>query len=150
MADLKSLAFLVNEILSQYIIIHDNIFEFSLRKWIPIPVIFKAIDFCSHETELVGLCAKLSELQHKVDTMKALSNVSQSEQAFLVGLNEYTIALSDTIVQLHLIAKRCCQKSERILKYSFREYWNDVHDYKISVKRYTLLGNRLNLLFRVL
>ena len=35
----------VYSILNRYIVIHDAIFKFSLRKAIPIPGVFKAIDY---------------------------------------------------------------------------------------------------------
>ena len=37
-----------NDLLSQYVAIHDDVFKTSIRHIIPIPGIFKAIDFGEH------------------------------------------------------------------------------------------------------
>ena len=50
-ASVITLAANVNDILSRYILIHDQIIKFSIRKLIPIPGLFKAIPFCTHEND---------------------------------------------------------------------------------------------------
>ena len=50
-ASVIMLAANVNDILSRYILIHDQIIKFSIRKLIPIPGLFKAIPFCTHEND---------------------------------------------------------------------------------------------------
>ena len=53
----------VNDILSRYILIHDQIIKFSIRKLIPIPGLFKAIPFCTHENDLDALLHRTNNSQ---------------------------------------------------------------------------------------
>ena len=59
-ASVITLAANVNDILSRYILIHDQIIKFSIRKLIPIPGLFKAIPFCTHENDLDALLGELA------------------------------------------------------------------------------------------
>ena len=45
----------VNEILSRYIVIHDHIMKFSVRKILPVPGLFKSIPYCTYEGDLATL-----------------------------------------------------------------------------------------------
>ena len=61
-----ALAVQVNEILSKYIFIHDDIFKLSIRKLIPIPGIFKKIDFKTHYKNLGKLSKELIKINFKI------------------------------------------------------------------------------------
>ena len=55
MRDLTGELLLVDNLLSKYLRIHNDIFKFSLRKSIPIRGIFKATDYANHFEELSSL-----------------------------------------------------------------------------------------------
>ena len=60
---LVEISLTVNNLLLQYIKIHNNIFKFSLRRIIPIPFIFKAIDFETHGRETENILSQLEEIK---------------------------------------------------------------------------------------
>jgi hypothetical protein len=62
MSGLPSEIYQVNSILDRYIVIHDAIFKFSLRKAIPIPGVFKPIDYWQHLRVLDALVSELQEI----------------------------------------------------------------------------------------
>lgn len=62
MQQITSLAYQVNDILSRYVVIHDAIFKSSIRKILPIPGLFKAIDYGSHYHELDDLHSDLADI----------------------------------------------------------------------------------------
>jgi len=147
MNDIESLTLKINEILGRYVSIHDDIFKFSIRKLIPIPGIFKSINYHSHKTNLETLLTELSELNSFLEENNTHPNLVASDKEFLSVLHEYSIALLDTINRLYLIAEALCRKSEGSQDYSYDQYNSELAAYNLSVEQYTSLGERLNALF---
>ena len=86
-ASVIMLAANVNDILSRYILIHDQIIKFSIRKLIPIPGLFKAIPFCTHENDLDALLGFLDP--QIVDYLN--KGVSKRSVAKILGCSPTTL-----------------------------------------------------------
>jgi hypothetical protein len=147
MQQVTLLAYQVNDILSRYIAVHDAIFKFSIRKLLPIPGLFKAIDYGSHYHELCNLHSELTETLATIAELRASGLASFSTGPFLDVLAEYAFALSDAIGKLRDICDNLYRKSQGATDYSMSAYKRDVAAYDISVQRYIALGGRLNSLF---
>ncbi len=137
----------VNDILSRFIAIHDDISKFSFRKLIPIPGIFKAIDYCIHETNLGDLAAKLGHVRQQM-ALEMVHSTVPSEAEFLAALEDYSSALLDTIEQLLLISASLCRKAEGARDYPMERYNKEMSHYNLLVEKYRSLGRRLNSLLQ--
>ena len=148
-ASVLMLAVDVNNVLSRYILIHDQIIKFSIRKLIPIPGLFKAISFCTHENDLDALRGELAVIRDSISNhLGGLQGVAQTEAGFIEVLDEYAAALNDTIHRLHGISSELCLKSRSEGDYPYRRYRTDLDLYNESVERYMQIGQRLNILHR--
>lgn len=136
----KELSIAVNKVLDGYIIVHNEIFSFSLRKIIPIPGIFKAINYKSCYNKLCFLQDKLNNL---------ISDISEHTEYFVL-LNEYSKALLNTILWLQNICEKFANKIKGKEDYPKSEYDKDVETYNHSVNTYRILGLRLNNLYKEL
>lgn len=142
MIDSRSLAFQVNEILSKYIFIHDEIFKFSIRKIIPIPGIFKKIDYLTHCNNLDVISKKLDAIEKEItNTQKNIAD--KTDQLFLVALDNYASSLNKTIKKLYSISYSLYKKSEGE-DYSASKYNNDMNIYNQYVEQYRIIGSKLN------
>ena len=120
----------VNDILSRYILIHDQIIKFSIRKLIPIPGLFKAVTFCTHENDLDALLGELAATRDSIsDHLIGLRGVATAEGEFIGMLDEYSAALNDTIYQLHGISSELCLKSRGEGDYPYRRYRADLDSF---------------------
>jgi hypothetical protein len=141
--DLIELALRTNELLQQYVKIHDDIFAFSVRKMIPLPGIFKAIDYQSH---FEGLYFIKEELEGIISSI-AIS--PQSNNEFARALEAYSKSLLETILILREMCGNLYEKSQGDLtSYRKSQYNVDLRNYQASVERYTALGQRLNAYFQ--
>lgn len=122
-------------ILGEYVAIHDAIFKFSWRKALPIPGLFKAIDFGAHFRGLSRLTSELAAIS------SALKAESGSPEVF----HQYTTALLEAVQALREICGRLYEKSQgELSKYSMAEYNADVKKYEGLVRKYRALGVALN------
>lgn len=136
----KELSIDVNRVLDAYIVVHNEIFGFSLRKIIPLPAIFKAINYESCYNKLDFLQDKLNNL---------ISDIPEHTEYFTL-LKEYSKALLHTILWLRNICEKFTNKIKGIGNYSKSEYQKDVNTYNHSVNTYRTLGLRLNNLYQEL
>jgi hypothetical protein len=135
MAELPSEMYQVQAILDRYIVIHDKIFKFSLRKAIPIPGIFKPIDFGQHFRDLDSLASELEQVAICTSDRAEVPEVFQ----------QYVNALLRTIQFLRDMCNRLYDKSEGDLQsYKMNQYKADVSEYEGLVEKYCLLGSELN------
>jgi hypothetical protein len=135
MSVLPSEMFQVHAILERYIAIHDKIFKFSLRKAIPIPGLFKPIDYGQHFRELDTLVSALEQLAISKSIKAKVPSVFQ----------QYVTALLKTIQFLRDMCKRLYDKSQGDLQsYIMDQYKSDVTTYEELVEKYRLLGSTLN------
>lgn len=143
------LAINVNEILSRYIVIHDQIVKFPVRRLLPIPGLFKAIPYCTHEQDLAALLGEVAAVDDRISEHHiGLPEAAQTEREFIEVLAQYATALSDTISQLHNISAELCLKSRGEGHYPYRRYRANLDSYEESVEHYLRIGQRLNVLHR--
>jgi len=122
-------------ILARYIAIHEKIFKFSLLKAIPIPGLFKPIDYGRHFAELDSVVPDLEKLAASADNRAGTT--SEYEQ--------YVSALLDTMRFLRDMCKRLHDKRQGGLKdYTIDQYESDVATYQGLVAKYRSLGLKLN------
>ena len=123
-----------NAILGKYVAIHDAIFKFSWRKTLPIPGLFKAIDFGAHCKDLGRLASKLAAIS------SALKAESGSLEAY-----QYTAALLEAVQALREICGQLYEKSQGdVSTYSMAEYNANRKTYEGLVNKYVALGVALN------
>lgn len=128
----------IGNLLDRYIDIHNRTFKVSLRHLIPIPGIFKAIDFQQHFESLSFI---------KMDIEGVLQSIARSpwaSTAFAQTVLEYGTALRDTVIQLREMCGKLFQKADGTLTYSKAEYNRDFAEYKRRIENYRVLGQRLN------
>ena len=146
--ELKSIAVEVNDLLDKYITIHDAVFKFSWRKIIPLPFIFKAIDFNSLHIQAKQILSELEACNQRIDTL--IENTTQKERRFARCLSEYCMALIETVSLLKEILYQLYLKGESSNKYSLSEYNKQCALYKDAISNYTSMGNQLNELYQEL
>lgn len=124
----------LNEILSEYISIHNSIFKFSWRKLIPIPLLFKPINFGDYFSILDKQAIELTIMKISFEKIAALAVAA-----------EYTQSLLKTIQRLRDICGRLFEESQgHTGSYSMSEYNIDCNNYNASVKKHQALGLILN------
>lgn len=127
--------FEVHDVLTQYIDIHNNIFKSSIRKIIPIPGIFKKIDYEKHYKNLSLLA----------DRLKSIINGIEEKNEASTLLKEYSLSLYETISILRDICEKLLQKSQgQELSYTREQYNLDVDKYNSAMHKYQTSGNELN------
>lgn len=125
----------MHEILNRYIKIHDDIFKTSIRRIIPIPGIFKAINYGQHQEDLYNLSKSLQ---------KNILKINENTK-FAIILKEYGEALLNTIKMLHDICEKLYQKSQGDLSsYSKGQYMADLNNYNYLIENYQSIGISLN------
>ncbi|MFC1620173.1 hypothetical protein ACFL45_09530 [Candidatus Neomarinimicrobiota bacterium] len=126
----------INEILSQYIVIHDVFFDFRWERALPIPGVFESMDFREYSRNLDSLSAKLDSIISSVQDNDDLS----------VLIREYSAALNETINLLKDICVNLHNKAEAIDRgYTWDKYNQDRLQYEKSAKEYQNIGLRLNM-----
>ena len=148
MNEIIEIAVEVDDILSNYVVVHDKVYKFSIRKILPIPGIFQPIDFACHYHHLDSLRSELGLVGTKISTWIMTTTADSSEYEFLTQMQKYVLALSDTISQLAVICLNMSDMSQAEHIYSPAAYKKDTRAYKDSVVRYRHLGTCLNVLFK--
>jgi hypothetical protein len=128
----------VSMILDRYINVHDDIFKFSLRKIIPIPGVFKRIDFQRHFESL-----RFAERDLE-NVIKQLPASSSSASSFLSDLKQYCARLAITIALFRDICGNLFEKADGTIEYSKEQYQQDLQAYHASIPDYQQTGARLN------
>ena len=134
MPDLPEELIRANAILREYVVIHDAIFKFSWRKTLPIPGLFKAIDYGAHSNDLGRLASKLTAIS------SALKAKSGSLEAY-----QYTAALLEAVQALRQICRRYHEKSQgNVRTYPMAEYNANLKTYEGLMNKCQALGVALN------
>ena len=144
---ITELSWSVNDLLSQYVAIHDDIFKTSIRHAIPIPGIFKAIDFGAHLGKIENIIPELENCDNKIKSV--VENVDGQEREYLDLLSQYTNALIETASRLKIVVGALYAKSQSFVNsnYDWKNYKSDLAKYEQSVQDYMAIGGRLNELF---
>lgn len=124
--------YLVNGILTRYIAIHDELLRFSWRRIVPVPGIFKKIDYPKSRDGLLILAVQLKEV----------CDLPEDESIPPV-FAQYVDALLKTITALQIICSRLADKADGST-YSMADYKSDTTCYKAQRAEYIRLGDDLN------
>ena len=137
----------VHDLLSEYVRIHDKAFKTSIRHAMPIPGIFKAIDFGVLEQEAMALLPKFQNSKAEIDVL--LPNYEGAEMQYLELLSEYAEALINTVNHLVVVLSALYAKSQGFVNsnYDWKNYKSDLAQYEKSVKNYQVIGRKLNEFF---
>ncbi len=139
----RGLAVIVNDALSRYIATHNDVFKLSVRRLVPIPGVFEAIDFKAHVETLTAVEDTLSSAG--VTTASALKGSSDAAvRDFLAHLQEYNTALLDAVRQFRRVSERMYRQSQNPGTYKWSTYQKDLDTYEEAVKHYTEIGVDLN------
>ena len=145
MVQIRGAAIYVNSLLSAYIPIHNDVFGANIRHLIPIPGIFKKINYCQHRESLAQISSQLQLRQ--AEAVKAASE--GGGQAHLASvLAEYIRALNVTVTQLQGMSDLLCRKAQGEHSYSMYAYNRDCERYNKLVEQYRQIGNSLNEVMR--
>lgn len=136
-----ALARRVAAILDDYVRLHDALYKFSIRHVIPIPGIFKPIDFGAFHTQLERLIADLLQAMNVLNGL-AVDGMRDAQMA--ETLEEYFVALLDAMENLRSICRRLHDKSQSILSFRLIPRGSDYDAYHASIQRYKRIGERLN------
>ncbi len=137
------LALRTNELLQSYIKIHDEIFGFSIRKIIPVPGIFKSIDYQFYYERLYFIKQELKEV------LASVSASPKDASGFVDTLEDYVKALLETVSHLREMCGNLFEKSKNAAEsYSKGTYKSDLNRYEGLALRYKELGQRLNSYFQ--
>ena len=145
-SELKFVAVEIDRLLRRYVAIHDVIFKFSWRKIIPLPFIFKPIDFSSLNSRLRELLSELKDYTQEVSSL--LEVTKEQESHFGTVLLTYCKALIQTISLLEEITYLLALKSNGSNKYNLKEHHEKCDLYNKSVSRYVSIGNQMNDLYQ--
>jgi len=137
----------VNDLLSQYVAIHDDVFKTSIRHAIPIPGIFKPIDFGAHLKKIENVIPQLVNCDNRIKSFA--ENLGGQEREYIDLLSKYTDALIETVNRLKVVVGALYDKSQSFVNsnYDWKNYKSDLAKYEQSVQDYMAIGGRLNELF---
>lgn len=144
--EVKSVVVEINALLSKYIEIHDAIFKFSWRKIIPLPFLFKPIDFAQLHSSAEQILSQLETCNQQVRSLT--EDITQKENRLAHFLCEYCMALMETVSLLKGIIHQLQLKSEASRRYSLTEHKRQCGLYKNAVDRYSTMGSQLNQLYQ--
>ena len=142
--ELRNIANRVNKLLTTYIDINDEIFKPSIRKIIPIPGIFKKINYHFNYSKLSDIETDLRTELNDLNTLVHVFKEFTIEFKFIGIFLKYCEALLDTIYSLKTICFKMREKIDGNSKYPYTEYDGDVEEYSKLVKRYVSMGSTVN------
>ena len=146
--ELKSIAVELNNFLGSYIRIHDAVFRFSWRKSIPLPFIFKVIDFNDLYSQAAQILSELETRNQQINNV--IKDTTPKQKRFAHFLSDYCTALIETVSLLKEILHQLYLKSQRSNKYSLNEHKKQCGLYQNAVDKHVSIGSQLNELYREL
>lgn len=139
----------LNDLLTAYIAVHDDVFSRSFRRIIPIPRIFQPIDWCGHRQALAEISDGIEKNAAKIGALVADESASSIHDAGTACIT-YCEALNDAVTKLHAICSRMETKANGSSSYSAQQYRDDLADYRAAESLYCELGDVMNMAFSVL
>jgi len=123
--EISDLFFMADEFYADYIRIYNECYKFSLRKIIPIPFIFKPIDYKVHTEELSRILNELKRIELKTKHIikrnrKDIQNLGLNNRVnmFVDYIGSFWMMLS----KLESIIDRLAEQSEGIRKFPSKEH----------------------------
>ena len=139
---LKDEAFVVNDLLTQYVNLHNNF----LKSAGTFSSLFRKVDFRKLAGDIYFLFEKFRDEKTKLEDLQKQEG-SEKEKQFAECLFCYTEALTETVHLLFILAHALQEKAEGN-KLSFREHMENDKRYKESIQIYLKQGEELNNLYR--
>jgi hypothetical protein len=130
----------IGAILQSYIAIHNDIFRFSLRRILPVPVLFQSIDYEDYFRRLFYLDETLGGI------FRQFPDHSDEAPELLVIIKRYCEALRAAMSSLRKICGSLMEKAAHQKTYNWTVYQSDLRRYNAAVSRYREIGARLNVL----
>jgi hypothetical protein len=147
-SELKFVAVEIDRLLTRYIKIHDVVFKFSWRKIIPLPFIFKPIDFSGLNNQLKEISSEFEKCTQKITCL--LDVTKEHESNFGNFLLTYCKALIQTVSLLEEITFLLALKGEGSNKYDWKKHHKKCDEYNKAVSNYMSIGDQLNDLYHKL
>ncbi len=141
---LKDKALTINNVLSEYIKIHDSF----IKSTSSILSIFRPIDFQKLSGQSYLLFEKLRDERKSLDSLKSETMNSQQKE-FYDCLCSYTEALKETVYLLFLMLHALEQKAKGE-KLNFKEHSDNNTKYNASINVYMTRGQELNELYKTI
>jgi len=129
----------VRNILKQYAAIHDDVFGFSLKKAIPLPFLFKAIDFEQSSIKSGEFVLEMEKLKERLHELK--SEAPQSEFADI--LLEFCTSIIEAISLLKEITQQLDLKDKKMAGYTLEQHKQLVDSYSESAEQYRSIATKL-------
>lgn len=142
--ELKNESLVVDNLLTQYIDLHNSFLKSSGTFW----SLFRKIDFRRLAGDSYLLFEKLRDERNKLEQLKDKAKNSQ-EKEFANCLFLYTKALTETVYLLFLMFNALKEKAEGN-KLSLSEHMENNKKYQKSIEVYMSYGNELNKLYHAL
>lgn len=133
----------LHDLLSAFMDIHNDVFARSVRRLIPIPGIFKPIDFAGHAEDLAIIGTEIDTI---LRVFQSLEEEPRDVRQAIASVQAYSQALRDAVVRLQAICERLKAKAEGH-DYAMDEYKADVAAYHRSTNTYDSLGDDMNAAF---
>lgn len=133
----------VGNILQAYLAIHNDIFRFSLRRILPVPVLFESIDYDDRFRRLFYLCETLDDISGQ------FPDHSDEAPELLMAIKRYCAALGVAISELRHICESLMDKAASPKTYTWTVYRSDLRRYHAAISRYRGIGMKLNVLLKV-
>jgi len=149
-SELLQIAADANRLLTSYISIHDAMFKFNWKHVIPLPFIFKPIDYPRLQGQAIAVLCQLRDCELGLKNLKLKFNslnVPEQETHFLHFLSEYVLALLETLLRFETMLNELRKKAEDPSSYKYSEYRRHLKRYQEAVAGYHSMGGRLNELY---
>ena len=147
MTRLVTLAHRVSGIYTRSSKIHTSIFAFSLSRLIPGWDGASPPKACRYQSHLAELQRELEEPLALVVGGQELEPATTLGREFTQAMEEYIVALLDSIEQLAIICGRLCRDKKGLEPYGAEQFRGDRVTYDRSVQIYQRCGERLSFLF---
>jgi hypothetical protein len=144
MSSLIAIARNLNDSLTDYTNIHDEIFKKSIRKTIPIPFLFKAINFQELGVKLQDIHNDLSRYKTQVNDIRQSGDEDKNKCNVFI---EYVGKLMYAVQLLQSITHNLLLKSEGNNGYKLADHTELVERYEKAVDEYYVLGDKMNSVF---
>jgi len=143
----SSVAMKVNGLVKEYVNIEEDIFKPSFRKIIPIPGIFRPVNYQAHFERLQEMEDELGQAKDSIRSIKP--DGKEREGRFLITLRAYISVFMRAVAQLEDISIKLKQRSNGD-KYAKKDYRQDAVSLRKTEKEYFDIGRKLNQIYREL